>query len=433
LKKRALLILFTLTLVVSMVALSACGGEEEPTPTTPTPPTPSPTPAPTPTGEEINFRFLISDDVNAIDDFATVNVTISKIGVKRGGESGNWLEFTPDITEVDLKPLAGENALEIWNGNLTPGEYSKVFIYVSEVNGILLPTLGGETSNVKLPSEKLQISKPFTISEDTVTSFIYDVTVVNDGQSGQYVLQPQIGQSGADQEFKEVKPEEVKGEKPEKPSKPEPTPTAAAIPHTLDERPECLMCHASGALAVPDDHSGRANDTCTTCHQAPEEEVEKAPSEESEMKITSTAFQAGETIPTRYSCDGQDISPALSWSGAPEGTRSFALILDDPDAPGGTFTHWVIFNIPAETLELEEAIPTSPQLPNGALQGRNNFGTIGYSGPCPPKGSLHHYHFVIYALDETLDLTAGASKAQVLNAMQGHILAQAEVIGTYQR
>ena len=193
------------------------------------------------------------------------------------------------------------------------------------------------------------------------------------------------------------------------------------------------MCHASGALAVPDDHSGRANDTCTTCHQAPEEEVEEAPSEEIEMEITSTAFQAGETIPTRYSCDGQDISPALSWSGVPEGTQSFALILDDPDAPGGTFTHWVIFNIPAETLELEEARPTSPQLPNGALQGRNSFGAIGYGGPCPPQGTLHHYHFVIYALDETLDLTAGASKAQVLNAMQGHILAQAEIIGTYQR
>jgi len=116
----------------------------------------------------------------------------------------------------------------------------------------------------------------------------------------------------------------------------------------------------------------------------------------------------------------------------PEGTQSFALILDDPDAPGGTFTHWVIFNIPAETLELEEAIPTSSQLSNGALQGRNNFGAIGYGGPCPPIGTLHHYHFVIYALDITLDLAAGASKAQVLNAMQDYILAQAEIMGTFQ-
>jgi len=273
-KKRALLILFALTLVVSLVAFSACGGEEEPTPTTPT-------------GEGINFRFLISDDINAIYDFESINVTISKIGVQSGGESGNWFEFTPNITEVDLNPLVGEYALEIWNGNLTPGEYSKVFIYVSEVNGILLPAFGRKTAIFKLPSEKLQISKPFTISEDTITSFVYDVMVVKAGQSGQYILQPQIGHSGADQRFTEVKPEEVKGEKPEKPGKPEPTPptpeptptptpipeptpTATEIPHTLDGRSDCLMCHATGALAVPDDHSGRASDTCTTCHQSAE-------------------------------------------------------------------------------------------------------------------------------------------------------------------
>ena len=165
-----------------------------------------PSPA-SPTKEEANFRFLISDDANAIDDFTSVNVTISKIGVQRGDESGNWLEFTPDITEVDLKPLVGENALEIWSGNLTPGEYSKVFIYVSEINGILTPALGGEKANVKLPSNKLQISKPFVISENTTTSFVYDVTVVKASQSGQYILKPQIAQSGADQKFKEIKPE----------------------------------------------------------------------------------------------------------------------------------------------------------------------------------------------------------------------------------
>ena len=162
-------------------------------------------------------------------------------------------------------------------------------------------------------------------------------------------------------------------------------------------------------------------------------EEEKAPPEKIEMEITSAAFQDGETIPTRHTCDGQDISPVLIWSGVPEGTQSFALIVDDPDAPGGTFTHWVIFNIPANTLELEEAIPTGPQLLSGALQGRNDFGRISYGGPCPPPGTPHHYHFVLYALDLTLDLPAGASKVQVLNAMQGHILGQAEVIGSYQR
>ena len=206
-----------LTIAILGVLALAAGACNPIAPTTPTE-----TPAPTTITEDyINFRFLISDDVNAIDDFASVNVTISKIGVQRGGESGNWTEFTPGITEVDLKPLVGENALAIYSGNLAPGEYNKVFIYVSEVNGILTSELGGEKANVKLPSEKLQISKPFTVSEDTITSFVYDVTVVKAGQSGQYILKPQIAQSGADQEFTEVEQGEGKGQKPEKPGKPE--------------------------------------------------------------------------------------------------------------------------------------------------------------------------------------------------------------------
>lgn len=224
----------TFLALLALVTTACTGQAPAPTPApTPTPspapaptpspapaPTPSPAPAPTPTpapiptptppaGEEANFRFLISDDVNAIEDFEHVNVTISKIGVHSAGESGNWTEFIPDVTEVDLKPLIGENALEIWNGNLTPGEYNKVFIYVSDVNGILIEALGGEEANVKLPSNKLQISKPFVISEDTVTSFVYDVTVIEAGKSGQYILQPQIAQSGAGQIFREVNQEEM--------------------------------------------------------------------------------------------------------------------------------------------------------------------------------------------------------------------------------
>lgn len=155
------------------------------------------------------------------------------------------------------------------------------------------------------------------------------------------------------------------------------------------------------------------------------------PPEEIEFVIVSAAFEEGETIPAQYTCDGQDKSPALSWSGVPEGTQSFVLILDDPDAPGGVFVHWVIFNIPANALGLEEAIPTTQELESGALQGRNDFGGVGYSGPCPPPGAPHHYHFTVYALDLPLNLSAGASKAQVLNAMPGHILGQAELIGLY--
>src|SRR4030042_3582091 len=169
----------------------------------------------------VNFRFLISDDVNAIEDFASLNVTISKIGVQQGGESGNWTEFTPDITEVDLKPLDGENATEIWSGNLTPGEYTKVFIYVTEVNGILIDELGGERADVKLPSDKLHISKPFVISENNTTAFVFDITVIKAGKSGQYILKPQIAESGADQKFKEIDKKNGKGNKPEKPGKSE--------------------------------------------------------------------------------------------------------------------------------------------------------------------------------------------------------------------
>ncbi|UCD08619.1 MAG: DUF4382 domain-containing protein [Dehalococcoidales bacterium] len=173
----------------------------------------------TPIKGDGNFRFLISDEANAIEEFSSVNITISKIGLKKAGESGNWTEFVPDITEVDLKPLVGENATEIWNGNLTPGEYTKVFIYVTEVKGILSDNV--TTANVTLPSSKLQISKPFMIAADNTTNFVYDITVVKAGKSGKYILKPQIAESGADKKFKEIEQGNDKGNKPEKPGKPE--------------------------------------------------------------------------------------------------------------------------------------------------------------------------------------------------------------------
>jgi Raf kinase inhibitor-like YbhB/YbcL family protein len=150
--------------------------------------------------------------------------------------------------------------------------------------------------------------------------------------------------------------------------------------------------------------------------------------------ITSTAFSEGEEIPIKYSCNGQNISPALDWSGSPAGTASFALIMDDPDA---VYTHWVIFNLPPDIHGLPEAVPKDEELANGALQGKVGSGGIGYPtgyfGPCPPKGPPHHYRFTLYALDSMLDLSAGASKEELLQAMQGHILGQAQLIGIYQR
>ena len=151
------------------------------------------------------------------------------------------------------------------------------------------------------------------------------------------------------------------------------------------------------------------------------------------LSISSPVFQEGEGIPAKYSCEGQDISPPLAWGEPPAGTNSFALIVDDPDAPGRVFTHWALFNLPADSRELPEAVPAQPQLSSGALQGKNDFGKTGYGGPCPPPGRPHRYQFTLYALDQLLDLKSGASKQQVLEAMQGHILGQGQLTGTYQR
>lgn len=152
-----------------------------------------------------------------------------------------------------------------------------------------------------------------------------------------------------------------------------------------------------------------------------------------EMELSSAAFTDGGTIPVDYTCDGRDISPELSWNGAPEGTQSFALIVDDPDSPSGDFTHWIIFNIYADTSTLVEAFSTAAHLSVLLWQGENDFGKIGYNGPCPPSGQTHHYRFTIYALDTMLELDLGATRAQLLDAMSGHLLAQGELIAVYRR
>jgi Raf kinase inhibitor-like YbhB/YbcL family protein len=151
------------------------------------------------------------------------------------------------------------------------------------------------------------------------------------------------------------------------------------------------------------------------------------------LSLTTTAFPAGGPIPARYTCDGEDRSPPLAWSGAPAGTAAFALIVDDPDAPRGVFTHWVLYNLPADAGELPEGVPATERLANGALQGVNDFGRVGYSGPCPPPGPAHRYRFTLYALDTALRLGPRATKQAALDAMRGHVLAQGQLTGTYQR
>ena len=167
--------------------------------------------------------------------------------------------------------------------------------------------------------------------------------------------------------------------------------------------------------------------------QAPAAQTPAQTEETMSFSVTSDAFKPGEAIPARYTCQGQDVSPRLSWSGQPGNTASFALIVGDPDAPGGTFTHWVMFNLPAAVTKLPEGVPKSDTIENGAIQGKNSSGKIGYMGPCPPAGKQHHYQFTVYALDGTLMLSPGASKQQVLSAMDGHVLGQAQLVGTYQK
>lgn len=151
------------------------------------------------------------------------------------------------------------------------------------------------------------------------------------------------------------------------------------------------------------------------------------------MKISSSSFSAGERIPKKFTCDGPDASPKLDWTEPPAKTQSFALIVDDPDAPAGTWVHWVLFDLPADARELAEGVAKQEQLTNGARQGRNDFGKIGYGGPCPPPGNPHRYFFKLYALNAKLGLKGGATKADVEDAMKGHILAHAEMIGKYSR
>lgn len=149
--------------------------------------------------------------------------------------------------------------------------------------------------------------------------------------------------------------------------------------------------------------------------------------------LSTTAFAAGGAIPKKYTCEGADVSPTLNWNDAPAGTQSFALIADDPDAPVGTWTHWTIWDIPASSTSLPEGVPKVEQPTDGGRQGKNDFKHIGYGGPCPPAGRPHRYFFKLYALNAKLDVKGGASRGELESAMKGHVLAQAEWMGTFGR
>jgi len=154
--------------------------------------------------------------------------------------------------------------------------------------------------------------------------------------------------------------------------------------------------------------------------------------EQLDFKLTSSAYLQGDPIPASFSCDGENTSPRLTWTNPPTGTESFALIFDDPDAPGGTWVHWVLFNLPAEARSLPANVPPDSTLANGAVHGSNSWKSIGYGGPCPPSGE-HRYFMKLYALDSALDLEVGATKEELLDAMEDHIVGLTELMGTYSR
>lgn len=181
------------------------------------------------------------------------------------------------------------------------------------------------------------------------------------------------------------------------------------------------------ALALGAISCGRNEATPTATHTATPREGGNM-----SLSLSSTAFQHEGTIPAEYTCDGEDVSPPLQWGNVPDATRSFALIADDPDAPVGTWVHWVLYNLPSEASGLPESMPPDADFPDGSRHGKNSWGRLGYGGPCPPGGT-HRYFFKLYALDKLLELPTGASKDQLLKAMEGHVLAETRLMGLYER
>jgi len=162
-------------------------------------------------------------------------------------------------------------------------------------------------------------------------------------------------------------------------------------------------------------------------------EVRGQETSSSKIELKTTSFTPGGFIPKRFTCEAADVSPDLAWTDPPQGTQSFALIEDDPDAPSGTFVHWVVYDLPADYRKLAEALSKNAQMPDGARQGTNDFSRTGYNGPCPPPGRPHRYFIRLYALDTILNLRPAARRKELDAAMQGHILAQAELMGRFQR
>ncbi|HET9180070.1 MAG TPA: YbhB/YbcL family Raf kinase inhibitor-like protein [Terriglobia bacterium] len=173
--------------------------------------------------------------------------------------------------------------------------------------------------------------------------------------------------------------------------------------------------------------------TAASCGNSSLQSAQRPDPSPSGFRIESAAFKQGAFIPPRFSCSGENVSPPLKWTDPPAGARSFALIVDDPDAPAGTWTHWVVFNLPAQSRALDENAPKQDKLSNGALQGLNSFESVGYGGPCPPPGKAHRYFFRLYALNTVLSVQPRADREDVLSALKGHTVGEAQLMGVFKR
>jgi Raf kinase inhibitor-like YbhB/YbcL family protein len=168
---------------------------------------------------------------------------------------------------------------------------------------------------------------------------------------------------------------------------------------------------------------------CSSCSK----NVEPSPkADAAKIEVTSTAFEDGQPVPEKYSGQGDNVSPPLQWSDVPQQTKSLALICEDPDSPSGTFTHWLVYNLPPTTASLDENVPKGQSMVYGFLQGKNDFGNVGYGGPAPPAGKVHHYLFKVYALDIILLVPAGGDRSDLLSAMNGHIIGEGDLTGTFE-